>query len=251
MTRYRHLVLVVVVVGGGVAFGQDRESVEIGPAVLREISLILLPKVVGDCALLREYVRSEDFAGLRRSHGDLCGVDAIYQEALRLSWNNRAEALLIAAFASFDHRRVGVRMPLLGPLLWLPLTSEFEEDFDARVRSLPSKLYPDTPPDRAGDRDKLQHFFGSAFLAYIDGEDQPAHDIGDFVEWGEERFIVGGVNDERDKRSNAQGRRFALRLLEDESVLPSEFMMPVIVRQEPVPFSGCVPDSAYPVTEVQ
>jgi hypothetical protein len=174
-------------------------------------------------ALLRNYIRSGEFARLRIERGDCRAVDAIYDEALRVSWNNVYEALLISAAATLDHRRVGVRLPVVGPLLWLPLTSEFADDFKERVAALPSNLYPDTPPE--GDRDKLQHFFGSAFMAYTMEANDSAERVGDFVEYGEELFIVGGVNDERDKRSNTHGRKFGLTLLVDESVEPSQFMV--------------------------
>ena len=258
MSWCRTGLLVAFLAIAGSAQGQEREREGFGKVVLRDISLLLFPKVIGDCALLREYIRSGDFAALRHTCGDLCAVDAVYREALRLSWDNRAEALLISAFATLDHRRVGVHLPALGPFLWFPLTSEFDDDFDERVRALPSHLYPDTPPGIGGDRDKLQHFFGSAFLAYIEKENDPAEDIGDFVEWGEEQFIVGGVNDERDKRSNAQGRQFGLRLLDDESVAPTEFFFPPMPLRADDPSgamqsegSGCVPDTIFPVMEAQ
>jgi hypothetical protein len=209
------------------------------PPLVTALSPLLLPKVIGDCWLLKEYLRSDEFAGVRHAYGDLYAVDVVYDRALRLAWNNTYEALLITAFATMDHRRVGIRVPMLGSLLWFPLSSEFQEDFDARVNALPSRLYFDTPDDRAGDRDKLQHFFGSAFLAYtLESDDAPGR-IGDFIEWGEERFIVGGVNDERDQRANFQGRTFGLRLLGDDSVWPSDYLVPVYVFHPAE--SGCVP----------
>jgi hypothetical protein len=217
------------------------------PALISELSPLLLPKVIGDCWQLKEYLRSVEFAGVRRTYGDLLAMDVVYDRAMRLAWDNIYEALLIAAFATMDHRRVGVRLPMLGSLLWFPLSSEFQEDFDARVEALPSRLYPDTPNDPAGDRDKLQHFFGSALLAYtLESNDAPAR-IGDFIEWGEERFIVGGVNDDRDQRANFQGRTFGLRLLENDSVWPSDYLVPVYVFHPAE--SGCVPGPVEIETE--
>ncbi len=251
MSWFRCAAAAVLLIASTAVHAQQSDDVDLGHAVLRGISPLLIPKVIADCALLRNYIRSDEFAVFRAAHGDLSGVDAIFREAYRLSWRNPAEALLISALATFDHRRVGVRLPIVGPLLWLPLTSEFQEEFNERLRALPSKLYPDTPPGIGGDRDKLQHFFGSAFLAYTMEDNDPAERVGDFIEWGEERFIVGGVNDVRDQRSNAQGRRFGLRFREDESIQPSEYMFPTIVRWDDLPPSGCVLDSAFPVREVQ
>jgi hypothetical protein len=217
------------------------------PALISALSPLLLPKVIGDCWQLKEYIRSDEFVEEKRAHGDLHAVDLVYDRAMRLAWDNIYEALLIAAFSTFDHRQVGLRLPILGSLLWFPLTSEFPEEFAARVNALPSRLYPDTPKGPAGDRDKLQHFFGSAFLAYtLESNDTPAR-IGDFIEWGEERFIVGGVNDERDQRANFQGRMFGLRLREDDSVQPSDYLVPVFVLHPAE--TGCVPGPALIGTE--
>jgi hypothetical protein len=120
-----------------------------------------------------------------------------------------------------DHNKFGVRIPFVGPLLWVPLTSEFREEFQDRLKALPSQLYPDTPPE--GDRDKLQHFFGSALVTYITESREAGERVGYFIEWGEDKFIVGGVMDERDMRANRQGQQFGLHLLEDTSTRPSDF----------------------------
>ena len=191
------------------------------PDLLSAISPFLFPKIVQDGHRLKEYIRSEEFAGERRAHGDLYAVDLIFDTALRTSWNNPYEALLISFVAVMDHRTFGVRLPVIGELLWFPLTSEFGEDFDARVAALPSRLYTDTPAGREGDRDKLQHFFGSALLTFLTESPEAAERAGKFVEWGEGQFIVGGVYDERDLGANRQGQRFARRLLADPAAIPS------------------------------
>ena len=195
---------------------------------------LVFPKVIQDGYRLKEYVVSEELAAVRREQGDPSAVDAIFERALTLSWNNCYEALLISFVATMDHRRFGIRLPVLGPLLWAPLTSEFPEEFTGRVRALPSKLYVDTPADATGDRDKLQHFFGSAFLTYIFESSEVAERFGTFVELGEEAFIVDGVLDERDFRANRQGAEFGLRLLEEESTRPSSFLRLVTGPQAPV-----------------
>jgi hypothetical protein len=194
------------------------------PALLTLLSPLIIPKVLQDCCLLKEYVRSEELARAREAHGDLYAVDCVFDRAMRLCWNNVSEALLLSAFALMDHRRVGVRLPLIGAILWFPLTSEFDGEFRERVDALPSRLYADTPPGSGGDRDKLQHFFGSAFLTVLTESAEGADRVGLFIEWGEDQFIVGGVNDERDVRANRQGERFGLRLLSDPDARPSRFI---------------------------
>ena len=193
------------------------------PEIVSFFAPFVLPKIIQDGFELKEYIRSEEFASFKKQYGDLNSVDAIFDEAMRLSWNNAYEALLISLVATMDHRRFGVRFPLLGPLLWIPLSSEFEDEFRNRTHALPTRFYKDTPAGVSGDRDKLQHFFGSAFLTYISESRDAAQRIGEFIEWGEEAVIVGGALDERDFRANRQGQEFGLRLLEDKSTLPSPF----------------------------
>ncbi|HUI64307.1 MAG TPA: hypothetical protein VL126_05680 [Bacteroidota bacterium] len=193
------------------------------PAFVSALSPLIVPKIFADCYRLREYVCSDEIADARRAYGDLYAVDLIFDRAMRLCWNNRGEALLVTAFAVMDHRRFGVRIPLLGAFIWIPLSSEFPEDFRRRIQALPKRLYPDTPPE--GDRDKLQHFFGSAFLTVLAGSREAADRFGLFIEWGEERFIVGGVNDPRDVRANREGQRFAQRLMDDEDARPSDVFL--------------------------
>ncbi|HXX64280.1 MAG TPA: hypothetical protein VEO56_10850 [Bacteroidota bacterium] len=193
------------------------------PLFVSVLSPLIVPKIFADCYQLREYVCSDELAVARKAYGDLYAVDLIFDRAMRLCWNNRGEALLVSAFAVMDHRRFGVRIPLLGAFIWIPLSSEFPEEFRRRIRALPGRLYPDTPPE--GDRDKLQHFFGSAFLTVLAGSPDAADRFGLFIEWGEDRFIVGGVNDPRDVRANRQGQRFAERLMEDEDARPSDVFL--------------------------
>jgi len=195
---------------------------DVPPIVSFFAPLVIPVKTLQDAVLLRDYVTSDEFAAVRKTQGDRRAVNVLFRTALRMSLNNTGEALLICFFASIEHRTVGFNLPLLGPILWLPLTGEFEEDFQERVEALPFALYADTPPE--GDRDKLQHFFGSAYLTILIESPDDAESVGDFIEWGEEQFIVGGVNDVRDKRANRQGQRFGKALMDNLNALPMEFM---------------------------
>lgn len=185
------------------------------------LSPLLIPKLIGDGAEVKAYVRSPEFAAVRRRAGDRRSIDFLFRTSLSIAWDNTAEGLLLTFFSVMDHRSFGVKAPLIGTALWVPLTSEFDDDFRRRVDALPTNLYPDTPPGRSGDRDKLQHFFGSAFLTYVTESDGAAERMGSFIEWGEDLFIVGGVSDPRDLRANAEGRDFARALLDDPDALPS------------------------------
>ena len=203
---------------------------------------LILPKVVQDAHRLKEYVRSDEYAKVRVQYGDLMAVDELYARALELSWSNRYEALFISFLATMDHRRFGIHIPLAGALLWFPLTSEFEDEYRERVRALPVKLYCDTPNGPFGDRDKLQHFFGSAFLAYLFESREATLRVGDMIEGSEEQFVVDGAFDERDLRANRHGQAFGMSLLEGSDVVPSEFLQLVTARE----ISGLSVDEPQP-----
>lgn len=198
------------------------------PEIVSFYSPLIVPKIIQDGYRLKDFICGEEFARLRHQYGDVYAVDAIFDRALRLSWNNVYQALLISFVATMDHRNFGVDLPVVGPILWFPLTSEFPDEFTARVDALPSRLYRDSPDTRAGDRDKLQHFFGSALVTYVFESRDAAERVGDFIEMGEERLIVDGALDERDFRANRQGQEFAVRLLEGRRegvvIMPSQFL---------------------------
>jgi len=196
------------------------------PEALSFFAPFFIPKILQDEYRLKEYILGEEFAEFRRVYGDRQAVDAIFNRALRLCWNNTGEALIICLLSTMDHRSFGVDLPLIGDLIWVPLTSEFPDEFDKRLNALPTQLYADTPPGKAGDRDKLQHFFGSAFLTILTESPDAAHRSALFIEWGEERFIVDGQNDGRDLRADWQGQRFGLGLMSNIRVLPSAFLIP-------------------------
>ena len=201
-------------------------------SLFRFIGNLVLPQLVKDERELKRYVRDRRFMEIRRYYGDLVAVDAIYQKAVQLVDYNIHDALLITIFATMDHRRVGIRVPVLGSL-FLPLTAESDSLFLVRWANLPSRVYGGREGEKGNDRDKLQHFFGSAFITYALRSSESASLAGSFVEWGEDAFIVGGQSDWRDRRANAQGRLFGRSLEEDPAVRPSHFFRTLLV-EEPV-----------------
>lgn len=171
---------------------------------------------------LKWFIRSKTFRRIRERFGDPRAIDAIFIRAMQMTNNNTAVSLFLATIACMDHQIIGLKVPIFA--LYLPLSNESEQEFNRRVSNLPRKLYEDSPMTSSGDRDKLQHLFGSTFLTFIFESRQPAERIGDFVEQGEDAFIVDGVLDERDMRANRQGQEFGLALLDDNHRLPSEFL---------------------------
>jgi hypothetical protein len=189
--------------------------------LLRFIGGIFTPDLIRETKQVRAYVRDQRFAELVKRCGDVRGMDFIYLKALKISDHNIARALFLSMIATLDHQNVDLKVPVIG-ILGVPLTFEEDSLFKARHRSLPSRLYDDTPPE--GDKDKLQHFFASAYIAFASESRELARTSGDLVEWGEAKFIVGGVDDPRDRRSNKQGERFGHDLLTVKNLLPSDYL---------------------------
>jgi len=130
--------------------------------------------------------------------------------------------LLLAALATFDHRTIRLKVPIF--VLTIPLSDESEKEFNTRVNNLPVQLLPDSPKNRFGDRDKLQHFFGSAFITYVFNTADGAERIGYAIEQGEHAAIVGGDRDVRDIHADMMGQQFGLALMNNPYRYPSEFL---------------------------
>lgn len=184
---------------------------------------LLTPQAVLDARRIRAYVRDPRFEQMRLLEGDIRAADAIYLRALEIGQYDIARALLLALLATLEHRNLPLRMPLAG-IVSLPLTFEGEDNFRARVLNLPRMVYPDSPAGGNGDRDKLQHFFGSASVAYSTESSDMAQTTGDLVEWGESSIVEGGVDDPRDRRANAQGGMFGHDLVYLKTMLPSDYL---------------------------
>lgn len=198
-------------------------------SLAEKILTLFVPRGVKDTWRLKRYLRSERFKLIREKLGDLLAVNEIYRRALEVTDGDVTEALFISTLATMEHRKVEMRIPLLGISIYLPLTSEAESTFRTRVSQLPSHFYADSPRGEAGDRDKLQHFFGSAFLAYSSRSRGLANLVGDFVEWAEDELIIDGASDARDQRANLQGIEFGLALGDWPLALPTEFLQTHLV----------------------
>ncbi len=192
------------------------------PAPLSCLFTYFPPFFIQNDLTLKEFIRSNEFREIRKRYGDKRAMDAIYVRAMQLTNNNTTIALFLATLATFDHLLVGLKVPVFN--LAFALSNESDEEFQLRIRNLPRTLFDDTPPGKYGDRDKLQHFFGSAFLTVLFESPQSAERFGEFVEIEEEKFIVGGVNDIRDLNADRCGQRFGMALLDDNRRFPTEFL---------------------------
>ncbi|GEM_PF-414854 len=205
----------------GLTWNYD-ESEGKGFSLLGAVGDLFTPEIIKETRRIRRYVRDGRFRVLLERCGDMRAVDAIYQKALRISNYNIPRALFLSMMAVLEHQNVDIKVPIVGSI-GLPLTFEEDSLFHARRRNLPARLYVDSPASEEGDKDKLQHFFASAYIAYVSGSRDLARASGNFVEWGEAQFVVGGVDDPRDKRANKQGERFGHDLITVKNLLPSDY----------------------------
>lgn len=168
---------------------------------------------------VRDFIKSDEFKILRDKFGDVIAVDLIYKKSLVICNYDIADALLVCGLSTLDHRKIKFKVPIIRLKLPIFLTSESEGEFKRRVENLPSHIFSDT----LDDRDKLQHFFLSAYIAYVNGGKITADKIGILVEEGE-KLGLNLVWDERDIMANRLGQEFGVQLHKNPFVLPSRFL---------------------------
>ncbi|MFO7525142.1 MAG: hypothetical protein R6W68_06780 [Ignavibacteriaceae bacterium] len=171
---------------------------------------------------LSEYISSDRFLEINRIIGDIPSTDSIFSEALKYTGYDYAEALLALTFTTVPYRKVPIQIPIFNIILEYPLTSADEKTFLLKNENLPRYLFLDSPINEYGDKDKLAHFFGSAFLSYQSHLFDLGELIGYFVEAFEESFKVQSTIDLRDLDVNEYGRLFGNLLKRNKNVLPSQ-----------------------------
>ena len=174
---------------------------------------------------ISEYIASERLVEIRNISGDLTAIDSIFLEALKFTNENYSDALLALMFATVPYREVPIQIPLIKSIVLYPLTSADQEIFLKKNENLPRYLFFDTPRNGYGDKDKLAHFFGSAFLSYESSIFDLGKLIGYFVEAFEESFKVQSTVDLRDLDVNEYGRLFGNLLKENNKLLPSQIFL--------------------------
>ena len=170
---------------------------------------------------LSRFIASDYFKYLSENVNDLSLVDTLFKRAVKLRNNDISEALLSLTFASIPYKKVPIQIPLIKTIIKYPLVSDNDSIFMLKNKNLPGRLYFDTPQNNFGDKDKLAHFFGSAFLAYNSSIFDLGDLIGYFVEVFEQEFKVQSVIDNRDMLTNKLGYIFGSYLKKDTTVQPS------------------------------
>ena len=174
---------------------------------------------------ISEYISSNDFVILTTHIGDIHAVDSIYYQSVKQSNNDYSEALLALTFATVPYKEVPIQFPILKFILNYPLVSASDSIFHLKNENLPSYFFFDSLKDNYGDKDKLAHFFGSAFLSYSSNYFDLGNAIGYFVEVFEESFKVQSSIDERDLITNKLGNLFGTVLKQNKNILPSQIII--------------------------
>lgn len=173
---------------------------------------------------LSEFIASNYFLELRKNNTDLDLVDSIYKRAIYFYNCDYEEALLALTFTTIPYRRVPLVIPLINSRIFYPLISANDSISNLKNQNLPNRLFYDTPDNDYGDKDKLAHFFGNAFIGYAENILNLANVFGYFVEAFEEDFKAQSEVDLRDVDVNWYGVLFGDLLETNKKILPSQFM---------------------------
>jgi hypothetical protein len=205
-----------------ISYGQTEAVIDSSDIFVYQKNIFLsalFPKGIAEGVALRSYLRSSSWDEYRASHSDREAFDEIFQDADELCHDNRTAAILASSIAVLEHKTIPLKL-FFGIVLQLPLTIESQKDFDTRIAKLPVYLYDGKTPDR----DKLQHFFFSAYFQRTLKMNWLVRLLGNAVEVGEDLFIVGGSNDERDRHANNDGIHFGESCDLDILPMPSKFL---------------------------
>ena len=174
---------------------------------------------------LSEFIASDYFLNLKNTIQDIGLVDSIYLRAVGFTNKDYSEALLALTFTTIPYNEVPIETPIFKSIINFPIVSVDDSTFIQKNKNLPKKLYFDSPLTDYGDKDKLTHFFGCAFLSYSIPIFDFANGFGYFVESFEEDFKVQSKIDSRDLEVNVNGALFGKKLLNNKNLLPSDIIL--------------------------
>lgn len=151
---------------------------------------------------------------------NLVQIDSIFSYAISIADSNIGDALLFCSLGTMTYQTFKMKVPILNFLIPFSVFSQVNQDLlNQKVNNLPSKLFDDSPETDFGDKDKVVHFFSSAYLSYTFGY-RFAEQVGNFVEHFEEGFKIDGKVDKRDLKINQLGSEFG-QLLRCKIIPPS------------------------------
>lgn len=178
----------------------------------------------GGVFFVSDYIASQEFKNLKTNHPDIDLVDSIYCKTLNFFGGDISEALLCLTFSTIPFDHITIKLPVICLKVIAHLPSPDKNVFEQRRNNLPKNIFIDSPKDDFGDKDKLAHFFGNAFLSYNLGWFNFSKFIGMFVEKVEDGFFVEGGFDMRDLLVNSYGYAFGKFLKTNPGLQPSNVL---------------------------
>jgi len=191
--------------------------------ILFQISIYSQP-LDRSVSYLSNYIISEEFSNIKKTNNDIVLIDTLYYEALSYHDGDISEALLTTAFATLAFKTLPINVPLLNVNLKLPLSHVSDSLFNKKINALPKYLFFNSPKSKFGDKDKIAHFFGSAYLAHSVTFFKLSKFMGIFVEFFEAAFKVQGFLDLRDIAVDNLGELFGNALNVNSRILPSQVL---------------------------
>ena len=173
---------------------------------------------------LSHFIASGKFEELKNKLSDYQQIDILYKEALKESKGDIDNALFTLTFTVIPYDQIPVVTPVFKIPINVPLPHSVDSIFNLKNKNLPNNLFFDTPKNSFGDKDKLAHFFGSAYLSYGSSWFDITQIIGIFVEDFEEKFYIQSSADPRDIRADNLGNMFGKVLKKNKEVLPSQVL---------------------------
>lgn len=174
----------------------------------------------GGMFYISNYIISSNNNFANKQKNDLDKVDSIYINALKFFNYDVSETLFCLTFACLPYNKI--RLKFLFSTIEIPLPSPSLRIFNERLENLPKNIFFDSPQDDFGDKDKLSHFFGNAFLNYNSSFFNLSKFLGIFVEIVERDLFVDGNFDRRDLIVNNLGELFGKTLKQNSKILPSD-----------------------------
>lgn len=172
---------------------------------------------------ITKYIASDEFSRIKQNYSEIEAIDSLYKISLRYYNNDISEALLALTFATLPYSQMPISLPIINTNINIPLPTP-DKLRNKKNNNLPGHFLVDSPNNNFGDKDKLAHFFGNAYLSYS----FPFFNISDFlsifVEKFEEAFKVEGAFDMRDIFINNLGKKFGRQLHENFLLLPSQVL---------------------------
>lgn len=179
----------------------------------------------GGLFYITHYMITPEYKHFKATHRDPETVDHIYRVTLKFFDGDVSETFFCLTFTLLPYNKILMRLPVIRNIVTIPLPSPSDSVFKEKLKNTPKKIFPDSPADNFGDKDKLAHFFANAFLHYNVTIFNLSEFLGIFVEYFEQGFFVQGGYDIRDLIANHIGEFYADMLKKNPNANPSDALL--------------------------